>query len=298
MTETISAVVLSGMTALTGLTGLDDSPFERAAIGLALALVVAGAARAARALDWGGGAAAVACGTVCAAAGWMWAVTLIGYFLVSSLVSRVGRSSKERRTASVVAKGGTRDAMQVLANGGVYCAAAVATLLWPGQLWEWAGLAALAASAADTWATEIGLLAGWTPVSIVGRTSVQYGMSGGVTLPGVAGALVGAGTVAAIALAAGFPRGAAFAAIGSGWAGAMIDSLLGATIQQRRRCDSCAVDTELSIHVCGSNTRHIAGIRWVDNDVINLLATLAGFILSAALYLVAVGLVVRSAGAR
>ncbi|MGI9089810.1 MAG: DUF92 domain-containing protein [Gemmatimonadaceae bacterium] len=301
MTETISAVVLTGLSGFTewpGLTGSDDSTFGRAVIGLALALFVAVAARRARALDWSGVAAAVVCGTACAAAGWMWAATLIGYFIASSLVSRLGRRSKEQRTASVVAKGGARDAAQVLANGGIYSAAAVAMLLWPAQIWAWGGLAALAASAADTWATEIGLLAGWPPRDIIGRTYVLHGISGGVTLPGIGGALLGAAVVALIGLAAGFPSGAAFAAIASGWSGAMIDSLLGSTIQHRRRCDDCAEDTELTVHVCGSATRHIAGIRWVDNDVINLLATLAGFILSAALYLVAVGLVVRSAGAR
>ncbi|MGI8510094.1 MAG: DUF92 domain-containing protein, partial [Gemmatimonadaceae bacterium] len=163
-------------------------------------------------------------------------------------------------------------------------------------LWAWGGLGALAVSAADTWATEIGVLAGWAPRMLLRRTYVTAGMSGGVTLPGILGAFAGAASVAALGSAAGFPRGATLAAVVAGWAGAMIDSLLGATIQQRRRCDRCAEDTELLVHPCGAPTRHIAGLHWVNNDVINVLATLAGFFLSAALYLVVVGPFSRSAG--
>lgn len=292
MTETISAVLL------------DDTVAGRAVAGLLLAVVVALVARAANALSWSGVAAAVLCGTACSAAGWAWAFVLIAYFVVASLVSRMGRAQKAHRTRSVVAKGGARDAVQVLANGGVYSAAAIAAVIASGAwgaapgvaLWAWGGLGALAVSAADTCATEIGVLAGWTPRTLIRRTYVKPGMSGGVTLPGIAGALAGAASVAALGSVAGFPGGATLAALATGWAGAMIDSLLGATIQQRRRCDSCAEDTELLIHPCGSATRHIAGLHWVNNDVINFLATLAGFFLSAALYLVVAGPFSRSVG--
>lgn len=277
MTDTISAAVLG------------DSALGRAALGLVVALAVTLAARAVRALSWSGVVAAVLCGTACSAAGSAWASVLIAYFMVASLVSRLGQARKERLTHSVVAKGGARDAMQVLANGGVYSAAAVATITSPGpwwaSLWAWGALSALAVSAGDTWATEIGVLAGWAPISILERTYVKPGMSGGVTLPGSVGALGGAASVALLGAAAGFSRGATLAALIVGWAGAMVDSLLGATIQQRRRCDRCGEDTELLVHPCGALTRHIAGLRWVNNDVINFLATLAGFFLSAALYL-------------
>lgn len=270
-------------------SGLPNSALSRALLGLALASLVAIAARRARALDWSGVAAAALCGSACSAAGWRWAITLIGYFLAASLISHVGSARKERRTHSIVAKGGSRDAAQVLANGGVYSAAAVGSIVMPHPVWAWAALGALAASSADTWATEIGLLAGRRPVDVLKRTFVQAGMSGGVTAPGLAGALLGAVAVAAIGLLAGFSRGAALAAVVSGWLGAMLDSVLGATIQQRRRCDACAEDTELMMHPCGTPTRHIAGIRWANNDVINLLATIAGLLLSAALYVAFAG---------
>lgn len=304
MIDTISALTLATLTGLTeltrpaelapsrvlsALTTLPGSAPGRACVGLALALVVAVSARVARALDWSGVAAAVLCGTACAAAGWGWAITLVGYFVAASLISRAGSARKEERTRSVVAKGGSRDVAQVLANGAIYSAAALASLAFPNPGWAWAGLGALAASSADTWATEIGLLSGARPRDIIKGTFVPAGTSGGVTFAGLWGALLGAAIIGAIGLLAGFPRGATLAAVVSGWAAAAIDSQLGSTIQQRRRCDVCGQDTEMMVHSCGTPTRHLRGIRWVNNDVVNLLATIAGFLLSAVSYVIIAG---------
>lgn len=278
------------------LFGLGASVGGRAIAGLLVAAAVAFTARKARALNGGGALAAVTCGTVCAAAGWTWAATLIGYFVASTAVSRIGSRAKQERTASVVGKGGARDAAQVFANGGVYSVAALAWLLLGGSVWLWGALGALAASAADTWATEVGVLAGWRPRDLLRGTPVAHGMSGGVTLPGWLGAAAGSGVLAGIAIIVGFPGGASLAAIASGWLGAMADSLLGATVQQRRRCDLCEVDTELVVHTCGTPTRHAAGIRWLTNDVVNLLATMVGFLLSVALYLLTIGVAPSTGG--
>ena len=75
-----------------------------------------------------GAIAATVVGWAAVAAGWGWGAMLIVYFVASTLVSRAGRAAKHRRTASIVAKGGERDAVQVLANGGVFAVGAVAML--------------------------------------------------------------------------------------------------------------------------------------------------------------------------
>ena len=56
---------------------------------------------------------------------------------------------------------------------------------------------ALAAASADTWATEVGTLWGGRPRSIISGRPVAPGMSGGITLIGTMGALVGSAIVAA-----------------------------------------------------------------------------------------------------
>src|SRR5436190_310884 len=60
------------------------------------------------------------------------------------------------------------------------------------------GAGALAASASDTWATEIGTLHGAAPRSILGLAPVPIGMSGGLTLAGSLGAFAGAALIALV----------------------------------------------------------------------------------------------------
>ena len=68
-------------------------------------------------------------------------------------------------------------------------------------------------------------------------------------------------------------RSAAFA----GMAGALVDSLLGATLQAVYMCPRCEVLTEVPVHPrCGMQATNQRGLPWMTNDMVNLLATLAG----------------------
>ncbi|OYV65578.1 MAG: hypothetical protein B7Z72_12170, partial [Gemmatimonadetes bacterium 21-71-4] len=59
--------------------------------GLAVALLIAGAARRTRALSPSGAVAAALVGTAAVAAGWDWGALLVAFFLTSTLLSRVRR---------------------------------------------------------------------------------------------------------------------------------------------------------------------------------------------------------------
>jgi uncharacterized membrane protein len=71
----------------------------------------------------------------------------------------------------------------------------------------------------------------------------------------------------------------------SGLAGSLFDSLLGATIQQIFYCDTCQKDTERKLHKCGTKTRPIRGYSWLNNDMVNLLASLVGGIVAVFVWL-------------
>jgi uncharacterized protein (TIGR00297 family) len=260
--------------------------------GVALALLVAVMARRAGALSASGAAAAALLGTVAVGAGWDWAVLLVAYFMASSALSRLGAGRRAERTAGRIERDGPRDAIQVVANGGVFGVAALAWIATGGTgggagLWHLAGVAALAASAADTWATEIGTLSRSQARSILTGRAVPHGTSGGITALGLMAAFAGAAFVAATATAVGWSRDAANAAIVGGVAGAILDSLLGASLQARRFCHSCGVDTEVRVHRCGTRTVRHAGITWLDNDAVNAVSTVAGALVGAVLVSVA-----------
>lgn len=254
------------------------SVLARVAIAAGIALAISLLARRARSLDATGAAVATVTGTLALLAGWRWGVLLVVYFASASALSRFGAARKDARTSSVIAKGGARDAWQVLANGGVFALAAALVVGLPQyeQRWLALGIGALAASASDTWATEIGTLYGGAPRSILGWSPVPVGMSGGVTVVGVIAAIAGAAFIALLSLALSWPGRAALASFIGGFAGSTLDSLLGATLQQRRWCDRCNRATERDVHDCGTQTRPIGGLAAMNNDSVNLLCGFAG----------------------
>lgn len=252
---------------------------------LLLGPAVAALAFAVGALTPGGAVAAAVVGALCVHAGWGWATLLIVYFVVAVACSRIGARTKERRTGGVVAKTGRRDAMQVLANGGVFAVTAfLASLASPSlsSVLSAAAIGALAAASADTLATEIGTLVGGEPRSIIGWRAVPAGTSGGVTPFGSLGMPAGALLVAIAARALGLGSMILLVATG-GVVGALADSLLGALMQERRHCPQCDRATERRVHDCGTTTELSGGVPWVDNDLVNLAATIVGAVVAAAL---------------
>lgn len=208
--------------------------------------------------------------------GWAGGVPLVGFFLSSSMLSRLFRARKAA-VESEYAKSGARDLGQALANGGV---AAVAALLMAGtgdQRYLGALLGALAAANADTWATEIGVLARSAPRLITTFRPVPVGSSGAVSVVGTLAALGGAALVALLAALVDphLWRVVPWIAL-AGLSGALLDSLLGATVQGIYYCASCQKETERQVHGCGVATVRRRGWSWLGNDLVNLLATVAG----------------------
>lgn len=240
----------------------------RGIVGVVVSLLVSLAGRRAHALSSSGAAAGVALGTIAITAGWSWGVLLLSLFASVALLSRFHGAEKEKKLAGIVQKGGERDAAQILANGAVFTIAALGSLIAPATAWYAIAAGALAFSAADTWATEIGTLSRGDPYSIVSGRRVPVGTSGGVSLPGILGAIAGGLFIAIEAMFAAWPISFAAVILG-GIIGAVADSLLGATLQERRWCERCNTSTERNIHDCGTTTKINGGISGLDNDRVN-----------------------------
>lgn len=251
-------------------------------VGGMLATTIALVARRVGALTTSGAVTAAVTGTIAVVAGWSWAVVLIVYFVSASLLSRFRAEAKAERAGDRIEKAGARDAVQVVANGGAFTAMALGFVARPDITWQTLAAGALGAAAADTWATEIGLLARQRPRSIVTGKVLLAGTSGGVTAVGFVGAAVGASVIAATGALMRWPSVALVAALIGGILGSVIDSLVGASLQSRRWCDRCSVETEQRIHRCGAATNHAGGVGWLDNDAVNAVATVSGALLGAA----------------
>ena len=241
-------------------------------------------ARRGGALSQGGAAVAVLTGTICAAAGWGWAFVLIGFFVSATTLSFYRQSFKKAIVGEFVEKGGQRDGVQVVANGGIFGLLAAASLIRPSPIWIAAAAGAIGAVTADTWATELGTLAKHFPKLITTGKVVPIGTSGAVTWRGSFAGLVGAATVGAIVLAVGWGSRAAFATIVGGVTGSLVDSIVGATLQRQQWCERCEKTTERLVHSCGTTTQPAGGLSWVNNDMVNALSSLSGAVVGAILF--------------
>ncbi|MFY9779039.1 MAG: DUF92 domain-containing protein [Candidatus Baltobacteraceae bacterium] len=248
------------------------APLTNFDVGAAAAAAIAFSAFRLRSLSAGGAVAAFAVGTATfgglGAAG---AGVLLAFFVTSVALSRLGKAEKRKRLVDI-GKTGPRDASQVLANGGV--AALCALLASTDARCAIAFAGAFAAATADTWGTEIGTLARGRPHSILSLRPIATGLSGGVSLQGTLAELAGALFIALVAEA--FGLGAVLPIAAGGVAGALLDSLLGASLQSLRWCPQCRRPCETEPHLCGANTTPLRGLSFVGNDAVNLACTLAG----------------------
>lgn len=247
------------------------------AIGALLAAAIAVTAYRVRSLSFDGALAAFAVGAIVfGAGGWPAAAVLLAFFVPSSLLTRVGRERKSALRGTE--RPAPRNAWQVLANGGVAAACAIAALAWRVPF-SAAFAGAFAAASADTWGTEVGTLSRRAPVSILTFKPTETGLSGGVTLLGTAATVAGA---LCVALVAAFVLVAPLLAVcAGGVAGALADSIAGASIQERRWCPSCDSPCETPLHHCGSATSLRGGVRGIQNDAVNVMATLCGALVAA-----------------
>ena len=254
-----------------------DIPTDQLLVGVAAATAVALAARRLHALTLSGAAATTLLGAIVFGVGGIaWAVPLLVFFTLSSLLSRVSKRRVLHDFTTVFEKGGQRDAGQVVANGGVAGAVVLLNLFFPNSLWYPAFVGAIAAAAADTWGTEIGVLGSGSVRSILTFRLVPPGTSGGVSAVGSVGCCAGACSVALSgALFVDDPTRLALAATVAGVAGAFADSLLGATLQAGYRCPRCLSNTERKEH-CGAQTELVRGVVWVNNDLVNLACCVVG----------------------
>ena len=274
---------------------------SRLIVGFALSIAIGGLAYWRRSLSASGVLGAVLVGTaIFGFGGWVRGLLLIAFFISSSLLSHY-HDRRKAVLAEKFAKGNRRDLGQTLANGGLAALLALAIGLTGVSSGFYAVLAlafygALATANADTWATELGVLARSQPRLLTTGRPVPVGTSGGVTAAGFAAALAGATFIGAVGfllvqVAARVTTGAwllsdwiivPVAAI-SGFLGSACDSLLGATVQAIYVCDQCGVETERIVHRCGQPTRLSRGWRWLNNDWVNFLASAAGALVAGVL---------------
>ena len=253
---------------------------------LLAASALAGLAAWRRALTPGGlalaWALAVGIGLCGGAAGFL---ALAATFVFTIAAGKLSGARRERVEKRLHAKTGPRDAGQIFCNVFV---GTLALLLWRltayrGFLWAYGG--AMAASLADSMASELGVLSRRGPRDILTLRPVEPGLSGGVTALGFGMSALGAALIALVyALPADGPGFGAFLDVtAAGFFAAVCDSALGSGVQVKFRCPVCGALTEKPIH-CGAAGTAERGLRFMTNDAVNFCNNLLGALAALGLY--------------
>ncbi len=233
--------------------------------------------------------------TIFSIGGVVWTVPILTFFFLSSILSKVGKARKKKFDL-IFEKGSQRDMGQVVANGGVGWILMIAYPFLPNESWRdlfyFGYLGTMAAVQADTWATEIGtMIRNPKPISIVNFKPVPAGTSGGITVIGTSGALLGALVIAAsgwlsnmtLVDSVGWAK-VLLAVSLAGLVGSLVDSYIGATLQAQYYDEHRDKITEKTHHQNEDGTlvpnQLIKGVRWIDNDFVNFMCGITGAVVA------------------
>ncbi|MFA5447426.1 MAG: DUF92 domain-containing protein [Sphaerochaeta sp.] len=215
--------------------------------------------------------------------------TLLFFFITAGILNKLSKRLRGKEMSKIHAKGGRRDAMQVWANGLFALLGALLYALDQSPVYLVMFATSVAEAASDTFAGDVGILSKREPVSIITGRPMRRGLSGAVSPLGLVSGMLGAILIALTAWSllltpdrAG-AAGASVIAIAA-FFGCLIDSVLGATIQAHWWDEESNTLTEHPTKN-GKPLPLERGIRWIDNDMVNLLsnatATLLAFSLMA-----------------
>lgn len=214
-------------------------------------------------LTVGGGAmAGLIAMAVVVSQGWLWLVPLF-VFLISGVL--LGRLNKNAR--SDAKHGKPRDAVQVFCNGGIYAIAACLPSSYSPAFMMWTSVSV---AMSDTWASELGMRFGGKPFDLATYSTLDRGVSGGITWVGCLGGVIGASLMGIVVELLFMPTtiltAMAFMVVFCGTvgtAGMLLDSWLGANMQAR-------FDDGAGLRDQGS--RRVSGFAWMTNDMVNLIS--------------------------
>jgi uncharacterized protein (TIGR00297 family) len=187
-------------------------------------------------------------------------IAMIGTFFILGTAATSWKMKQKQQLLLAEKEKGRRNAIQVIANGGVAGLTGLLIILFPAykELFRIMLAASLASATADTLSSELGNIYGKRFYNIIGFRRDKRGLDGVVSLEGSLFGVAGS-VVIALIYALGFSWGSgAWIIILSGILGNVLDSVLGATLQRR---------------------------HYLNNDAVNLLNTLLAALIGGGLFL-------------
>ena len=196
--------------------------------------------------------------------GYMFLIPIASFFILTSLLGRLFDKNGDKKPY--------RDIYQVFCNGGLSLGLCILNQNYASDYIYYIYLATIASCMADSWATEIGNNFRGVTYNIMNFNSIEKGVSGGVSLYGTLGSILGASIIGIIGFIFNTPFIICITIIVSGVIGCIVDSILGATIQTRY----LSIDNSKITESKGERCYYYTGIKFFNNNIINIMCTASG----------------------
>ena len=198
-----------------------------------------------------------------------YAVFLLAEFLFISLIDKICKKRIDYADKNIIQKTGTRDVIQVFANGGVALLSVIIWHLSKRSIFLMCFTASLIESFGDSAASSIGIAANKQTFDVLRMKKMDPGLSGGISIPGTFACAISCSMMAILSHLmniSGSIRESCLLMIAA-FGGCIFDSILGAAFQRKEKCTRCGIITEKKVH-CNTQTLYYSGCKWLTNDVI------------------------------
>ncbi|MBR6684340.1 MAG: DUF92 domain-containing protein [Firmicutes bacterium] len=181
-------------------------------------------------------------------------------------------------------KSGTRDIIQVLANGLPSISTLICFRIFKCDFFLLGFYTGITEALVDSIASDVGMLSKKSPYNILTLKQMESGFSGGISLLGSISSLFAAFFNALLIFCFYIDLKISFIVLFTSYAGCILDSVFGARYQAKYYCPICKRKTEKDF-CCGKHTQHISGLRFLDNCGVNFISNIISIFLSYILFI-------------
>lgn len=211
-------------------------------------------------------------------------IFVLGLYIVL-LVVHVIRKKKQIKD-DVTKKIGPKDVIQVLANGSISIIYLLLGQFLSEKMFIVMAFIIMLSGFADSIASDIGSMSKGQAFDLFKGKKTQMGLSGGITLLGTVSMILFTGVFAyLITLINGISYIYSFIIFGFVVFAQIVDTMLGSLFQAKYKCSDCGILLEKEIHH-DKPTILVSGFKWMNNDLVNLISSVAVGLLSLTLLVI------------